>query len=82
MNCGLVRDFVSTELDHLPIPVAVNDFGDIARVQVDVQGVCADCKKNADEGHAFAGIATEEAIGPPSMDRECARLLPRGNRSD
>jgi Fur family peroxide stress response transcriptional regulator len=46
VKCGMVRDFESAELSHLPIPNSVNRFGDIACVQVDVQGVCADCKKN------------------------------------
>jgi Fur family transcriptional regulator, peroxide stress response regulator len=82
VTCGMVRDFESTELDDLPIPDAVNRFGDIARVQVDVQGVCAECKKNADEGHAFAGIDTDGEIDPPSIDRGCARLSPRGDCSD
>lgn len=71
VKCGMVRDFESTELDHLPIPGTVNSFGDIARVQVDVQGVCAGCKKNADGGHRLAGADNNGSIDPPSMDRGC-----------
>lgn len=43
LKCGMVRDFESAELNDLPIPESVNQFGDIVSTQIEVQGVCARC---------------------------------------
>lgn len=47
LKCGMVRDFESTELNDLPIPESVNQFGDIVSTQIEVQGVCARCASDA-----------------------------------
>lgn len=77
VKCGMVRDFESPELDHLTIPHSVNRFGEITRVQVDVQGVCTDCQKNDDEGHAVAGSDTNDESNASELDCGCTRSLPR-----
>lgn len=41
--CGLARDFVSEELNVLPVPVEVKAFGAVTSVHVEVLGVCAAC---------------------------------------
>lgn len=45
VRCGLVRDFESTDLNALPVPVAVKQFGSIAGAQVEVRGLCNKCLK-------------------------------------
>jgi Fur family peroxide stress response transcriptional regulator len=49
VRCGLVRDFESTELNALPIPDAVNGFGQVVSAHVEVRGVCAKCAKELAE---------------------------------
>ena len=51
VKCGMVRDFESAELNDLPIPESVNNFGDIVSAQVEVQGVCASCAKKTNDAH-------------------------------
>lgn len=48
VRCGLVRDFHSSELDALHVPVAVGDFGRVLDARVEVRGICASCQQ-ADE---------------------------------
>ena len=43
VQCGLVRDFESPELDALPIPKSVREMGGIVNAQVEVRGVCNSC---------------------------------------
>ena len=45
VRCGLVRDFESAEINALPIPDAVNRFGEVVSAHVEVRGVCAKCAK-------------------------------------
>lgn len=65
VKCGLVRDFESAELDHLPIPDSVNCFGDIVCAQVEVQGICASCAQKASDA--------ETATVPGAKDGNKAR---------
>ncbi|MCA9488593.1 MAG: transcriptional repressor [Myxococcales bacterium] len=44
VRCGLVRDFQSSELDELRVPIAVGDFGDVLDARVEVRGVCSSCQ--------------------------------------
>lgn len=44
VQCGLVRDFESDELNALRIPVAVNALGTIVNAQVEVRGLCVSCE--------------------------------------
>jgi len=60
VKCGLVRDFESAELDHLPIPDSVNCFGDIVCAQVEVQGVCAGCAKKANDAQIASDSCPED----------------------
>jgi len=41
--CGVVRDFYSEDLDGLPIPQAVEAWGEIESAQVQVRGTCVLC---------------------------------------
>lgn len=43
VQCGLVRDFESTELDALRVPPAVRELGSIVTAQVEVRGLCSKC---------------------------------------
>ncbi len=50
-ECGLIRDFYSSEADHLPVPEEVGSWGKVHSVHVELQGVCLDCladKENRD----------------------------------
>ena len=44
-RCGLTRDFDSDELNTLPIPESVADFGSVDAARVEVRGVCAGCAR-------------------------------------
>ncbi len=43
VRCGLVRDFVSADLDGLRVPGAVKALGSVAGAHVEVRGECAKC---------------------------------------
>ena len=47
VQCGLVRDFESEDLDALLLPDAVRQFGSIEGAQVEVRGLCAKCQREA-----------------------------------
>jgi len=41
--CGMVSDFYSEALDHLPIPTSVEALGEIDSAHVQVRGTCSIC---------------------------------------
>ena len=43
VRCGLARDFDSADLNALPIPPRVKDFGSVIGSHVEVRGVCNGC---------------------------------------
>ena len=43
-DCGRVRDFACDRFDSLNPPRSLASWGTIQNVQVQVQGVCADCR--------------------------------------
>ncbi len=45
VRCGLVRDFESGELNALPVPAAVKQFGSVVASQVEVRGICDGCAR-------------------------------------
>ncbi len=45
VQCGLVRDFESTELNTLRVPDAVRALGSVVTAQVEVRGFCAACSQ-------------------------------------
>ena len=45
VRCGLARDFQSAELNALPLPGAMKEFGRIVATHVEVRGVCARCAR-------------------------------------
>lgn len=47
VKCGMIRDFESAELNDLSLPASVNRFGDIVSTQIEVQGVCTRCVRDA-----------------------------------
>lgn len=47
MNCDLVRDFESEELDSLVLPDVVRQFGSVKDAQVEVRGLCSKCQREA-----------------------------------
>lgn len=48
VRCGLVRDFVSEELNGLRLPDALKKLGSIVDAHVEVRGLCAECQKAAE----------------------------------
>jgi Fur family transcriptional regulator, peroxide stress response regulator len=46
-NCGLARDFESTQWDELRIPASARVFGTIVRTQVEVRGICKKCARKS-----------------------------------
>lgn len=49
VRCGAVRDFECAELDALRVPEAVKQLGTIAHAQVEVRGVCTECRAQPSE---------------------------------
>jgi Fur family peroxide stress response transcriptional regulator len=46
-ECGMMRDFYSSEYDQLKIPKAVQDLGNAESAQVEVRGICIGCSKKS-----------------------------------
>jgi Fur family peroxide stress response transcriptional regulator len=47
MQCKLVRDFESEDLDALVLPDEIWRFGSVKDAQVEVRGLCAACQRKA-----------------------------------
>lgn len=47
VECGAIKDFTSEVLTGLSIPEEAKAFGMPLSLQVEVKGVCADCRKRA-----------------------------------
>jgi len=47
VQCGLVRDFDSKDLDSVRVPAAVRGFGSVTEAQVEVRGLCATCQRKS-----------------------------------
>jgi Fur family peroxide stress response transcriptional regulator len=52
VRCGLARDFESIELNLLPIPDGVKEFGSIVATHVEVRGICERCANEKADGSA------------------------------
>lgn len=46
-ECGLMRDFYSSEFDRLKFPEAVKSLGNGEMLQVEVKGICVECSKKS-----------------------------------
>lgn len=44
-QCGMTRDFYSTELDNLILPDSAGSFGEIEATHVEVRGICRECSE-------------------------------------
>jgi Fur family peroxide stress response transcriptional regulator len=51
VRCGLARDFESADLNALPIPHRVKDFGSVIGSHVEVRGVCEACARQQPVSH-------------------------------
>ncbi|MBD3348751.1 MAG: transcriptional repressor [Candidatus Eisenbacteria bacterium] len=64
-RCGLTRDFESEELNALPIPESVADFGSVDATSVEVRGVCSRCAKEeieeSDSGDSGGDLGTKRS---------------------
>jgi Fur family peroxide stress response transcriptional regulator len=60
VDCGLVRDFESEELNAVRVPGAVRQFGSVVGAQVEVRGRCARCQ---------ASSKASRKPGPPGAAR-------------
>ena len=47
-RCGLTRDFTSSGLGALRVPVAVRELGRVITTQVEVRGICSRCAATED----------------------------------
>jgi Fur family peroxide stress response transcriptional regulator len=62
MQCGLARDFTSTEFDDLRVPDILQEFGSIVATHVEVRGVCGGCaEKSATAGRPDLPPPEQEA---------------------
>ena len=50
VQCGLIRDFCSQDLDNIAFPQEVEAFGEPVSVHLEVKGVCSTCRSLADGG--------------------------------
>jgi len=48
VKCGLVRDFESARFDQLDLQQDVHDIGITLNTQIEVRGMCNDCRGNSD----------------------------------
>ncbi len=46
VRCGLAKDFVSEDLNSLPVPRSVKTFSSVITTHVEVRGLCAACAKS------------------------------------
>jgi Fur family peroxide stress response transcriptional regulator len=44
-HCGRIFDFVSTEVDKMPLPAEARKLGIAASRQLQIYGICRDCKR-------------------------------------
>lgn len=47
VKCGLVRDFENEELSALQVQEDLVGFGRVLETQIEVRGICNDCKNNS-----------------------------------
>lgn len=45
--CGMIGDFYSDAMDHVPVPREVSEMGSVEGVYVELRGVCRTCKQKA-----------------------------------
>lgn len=43
VNCGLTKDFYSTDFDELALPESLKEIGRVEETHVEVRGLCLDC---------------------------------------
>ena len=53
LECGLVRDFYSDEVDRFPTPLEVAEMGSVDTIYVEMRGRCRQCReKKAGKGNS------------------------------
>ncbi len=57
VQCGLVRDFESNELNALRVPASVHRLGSIVNAQVEVRGLCAKCQERPARGKKARSVS-------------------------
>jgi len=68
VRCGLVRDFQSDELAHLPLPESVAALGSVHDAHVEVRGTCGACQQT--------DPAQSEARSAPAQEDRPTRSKP------
>jgi Fur family peroxide stress response transcriptional regulator len=53
--CGMVQDFYSEAMDHLPIPRSVEALGEVESAQVQIRGVCSVCTNRKNKARRSRG---------------------------
>jgi Fur family peroxide stress response transcriptional regulator len=64
VRCGLVRDFESEALAHLPLPESVAALGRVQDAHVEVRGTCGTCQQ-AEPAPSAARPAPAHQVQPP-----------------
>jgi Fur family peroxide stress response transcriptional regulator len=58
-RCGMIRDFVSSDLDALNIPAGVEQFGCGTSLQVEVRGICKACQQKEGTEKKIVNLPTK-----------------------
>jgi len=43
VECGLIRDFISDQIDACEVPAAVRQWGEVRQCRMEIRGVCTAC---------------------------------------
>jgi Fur family transcriptional regulator, peroxide stress response regulator len=43
IKCGAIRDFTSHDLESVPIPESIRDWGEVRSIHVELRSVCSAC---------------------------------------
>jgi len=60
VRCGLVRDFESEALAHLPLPASVAALGSVQDAHVEVRGTCGACQRTEPAPRAARSVAAHQ----------------------
>jgi Fur family peroxide stress response transcriptional regulator len=66
VRCGLVRDFESEALAHLPLPESVAALGSVHDAHVEVRGTCGACQRAKPAPSATRSAPEHEVLPPRS----------------
>jgi Fur family transcriptional regulator, peroxide stress response regulator len=80
VQCGLVRDFESAELNALLVPEAVKRLGSVSGTHVEARGVCGPCMKRTRTSSRPSSPGHEGARGRSRAEKRERTKTRRGAR--